>query len=82
APAADVARLLPERDVNDPPAERAATPAPEGADCRYYRASGELFVSVDHFRLCFDAGRLVSKDVVPRAGLSGEAREEYEEFSR
>ncbi|GHD20791.1 two-component sensor histidine kinase [Streptomyces violarus] len=82
APAADVERVLPERDVNDPPAERAPTPAPEGADCRYYRASGELFVSVDHFRLCFDAGRLVSKDVVPRAGLSGEGREKYEEFSR
>ncbi|GHA31043.1 sensor histidine kinase [Streptomyces purpurascens] len=82
APAADVERVLPERDVNDPPAERAPTPAPEGADCRYYRASGELFVSVDHFRLCFDAGRLVAKDVVPRAGLSGEGREEYEEFSQ
>ncbi|MFI6375295.1 sensor histidine kinase [Streptomyces sp. NPDC050546] len=80
APAADVERVLPDRDVNDPPAERAATPAPEGADCRYYRASGELFVSVDHFRLCFDAGRLVAKDVVPRAGRSGEGREEYEEF--
>ncbi|MFF7315087.1 histidine kinase [Streptomyces sp. NPDC008137] len=82
APAADVERVLPERAVNDPPAERAPTPAPEGADCRYYRASGELFVSVDHFRLCFDAGRLVAKDVVPRAGLSGEGREEYEEFSQ
>ena len=82
APAADVERVLPERDVNDPPTERAATPAPEGADCRWYRASGELFVSVDHIRLCFAAGRLVAKDVVPRAGLSGEGREEYEEFSR
>ncbi|MGW0861482.1 sensor histidine kinase [Streptomyces sp. NPDC002611] len=82
APAADVERVLPDRDVNDPPVERAATPAPDGADCRYYRASGELFVSVDHFRLCFDAGRLVTKDVVPRAGRSGEGREEYEEFSQ
>jgi signal transduction histidine kinase len=82
APAADVERVLPERDVNDPPAERAPTPEPEGADCRYYRASGELFVSVDHFRLCFDAGRLVAKDVVPRIGLTGEGREEHEEFSQ
>ncbi|MFC9505887.1 sensor histidine kinase [Streptomyces sp. NPDC057002] len=82
APAADVERVLPERDVNDPPAERAATPAPESADCRYYRASGELFVSVDHFRLCFAAGRLVAKDVVPRAGRSGEGQENYEEFSQ
>jgi hypothetical protein len=82
APAADVERVLPGRDVNDPPAERAPAPAPEGADCRYYRASGELFVSVDHFRLCFGAGRLVAKDVVPGLGLSGEGREEYEEFAR
>ncbi|WP_086564629.1 sensor histidine kinase [Streptomyces africanus] len=82
APVADVERVLPERDVHDPPAERAPTPEPGGADCRYYRASGELFVSVDHFRLCFAAGRLVAKDVVPRTGLTGEGREEYEEFSQ
>ncbi|GGX11774.1 sensor histidine kinase [Streptomyces lomondensis] len=80
-PAAEAERVLPERDVNDPPDERAPAP-PEGADCRYYRASGELFVSVDHFRLCFEAGRLVAKDVVPRIGLPGEGREEYEEFSQ
>ncbi|WCD98584.1 hypothetical protein PGH47_24135 [Streptomyces sp. HUAS 31] len=30
------------------------------------RASGELPVSVDHFRLCFDnSGRLVAKNVIP-----------------
>ncbi|MFJ4278684.1 sensor histidine kinase [Streptomyces massasporeus] len=81
APAADVEWMLPEQDVRDPPAERAPTPEPEGADCRYYRASGELFVSVDHFRLCFDAGRLVSKDVVPRSGPSREGGEDDEEFS-
>ncbi|MFF6948855.1 hypothetical protein ACFZAD_09390 [Streptomyces iakyrus] len=81
APAAEVERVLPGRDVDDPPEERAPAP-PAGADCRYYRASGELFVSVAHFRLCFDAGRLVAKDVVPGVGLSGEGREEYEEFTR
>jgi hypothetical protein len=81
APVTEVERVLPERDVNDPPEERAPAP-PDGADCRYYRASGELFVSVAHFRLCFDAGRLVAKDVVPGVGLSGEGREEYEEFAR
>ncbi|WDV53577.1 histidine kinase [Streptomyces coeruleorubidus] len=81
APAADVERVLPERDVNDPPDDRAPAP-PEGADCRYYRASGELFVSVEHFRLCFAAGRLVAKDVVPTISRSGEGREEHEEFAR
>ncbi|MER7490669.1 histidine kinase [Streptomyces sp. NPDC126497] len=80
-PLADLARVLPDRHVQDPPAERAPAP-PEGTDCRYYRASGELFVSVDHFRLCFDAeGRLAAKNVIPRVGTAGEAREEYEEFA-
>ncbi|MFB9351614.1 ATP-binding protein, partial [Streptomyces heliomycini] len=80
-PVADLARTLPDRRVQDPPTERAPAP-PEGADCRYYRASGELFVSVDHFRLCFDdEGRLAAKDVVPRVGPSGEGRDEREEFA-
>lgn len=71
ASAADLAPVLPDRTVRDAPVERAPAPPPKGSDCRYYRASGELFVSVDHFRLCFDdRGRLVAKDVVPRAGLS------------
>ncbi|MFJ8636150.1 sensor histidine kinase [Streptomyces sp. NPDC093568] len=71
APAEDVGRVLPDRTVRDAPVERAPTPPPRNSECRYYRASGELLVSVDHFRLCFDdAGRLVAKDVIPRAGLS------------
>ncbi|MFC9464601.1 sensor histidine kinase [Streptomyces coelicoflavus] len=70
----EVAAVLPDREAHDPPGDRAPAP-PEGADCRYYRAGGELLVSVDHFRLCFDArGNLVAKDVVPGAG-----RPEYEE---
>ncbi|BFO14145.1 hypothetical protein SHKM778_05330 [Streptomyces sp. KM77-8] len=64
------------------PADGTRPAPPEDTDCRYYRASGELFVSVDHFRLCFDdEGRLAAKDVIPRAGLSGEGRAEYEEFA-
>ncbi|MEU0771508.1 sensor histidine kinase [Streptomyces albogriseolus] len=71
---------LPDRQVQDPPADRAPAP-PEGADCRYYRASGELFVSVDHYRLCFDdEGRLAAKDVVPRVG--GQQSPVHEEFTR
>ncbi|MFE5893112.1 sensor histidine kinase [Streptomyces sp. NPDC056462] len=67
----DLAHVLPDRSVRDAPVDRAPVPPPEGSDCRYYRASGELLVSVDHFRLCFDdEGRLVAKDVIPRAGLS------------
>ncbi|MEV6757464.1 histidine kinase [Streptomyces sp. NPDC051214] len=64
---ADAERLLPDLAASDPPAERAPTPPPEGADCRYYRASGELFVAVRHFRVCFKAGTLVEKSVIPKA---------------
>jgi hypothetical protein len=82
APAGEVARVLPEREVRDPPADRAPAP-PAGTACRYYRSSGELLVSVDHFRLCFDDnGRLAAKDVIPRVGPSGEGREELRETTR
>ncbi|GAA4987584.1 histidine kinase [Streptomyces hyderabadensis] len=68
----EVAAVLPDREAHDPPTDRAPAP-PKGADCRYYRAGGELLVSVDHFRLCFDArGSLVAKDVVPGAGRLGD----------
>ncbi|MCL8017723.1 histidine kinase [Streptomyces sp. AS02] len=67
----DIAQVLPDRTVRDAPVERAPGPPPKGSHCRYYRASGELLVSVDHFRLCFDeTGRLVAKDVIPGAGRS------------
>ncbi|MFF1693009.1 sensor histidine kinase [Streptomyces sp. NPDC058257] len=76
---ADAVRILPDTDASDPPDERAPTPPPEGADCRYYRASGELFVTVEHFRVCFDGGILVEKSVIPKAGVGagavGEVRE-------
>ncbi|MGX8907543.1 histidine kinase [Streptomyces netropsis] len=71
APYADVEPVLPDLTVTDPPADRATVPPPPGAQCRYYRSTGELFVSVDHFRLCFRDGRLVSKHAVPRAGGPG-----------
>ncbi|MGP3924010.1 sensor histidine kinase [Streptomyces sp. 8N616] len=61
---ADVARLLPDREVTDTPTERAPAPPP-GADCHYYRSSDRLFHSVDDYRLCFRDGRLVAKTLVP-----------------
>ncbi|MEV0257932.1 histidine kinase [Streptomyces sp. NPDC050732] len=65
---AEADRVLPDRTVADPPLERAPTPPPAGADCAYYRASGELFTAVTHFRLCFaENGRLVDKAVIPTA---------------
>lgn len=81
-PDADLAPVLPDRHVQDPPSERAPAP-PEDTHCRYYRASGELFVSVDHFRLCFDdKGRLAAKNVIPRVGAAGEDIRKQEEFAR
>ncbi|MFI8944675.1 sensor histidine kinase [Streptomyces syringium] len=76
APYADVEPVLPDLTVTDPPADRAAVPPPPGAQCRYYRSTGELFVSVDHFRLCFRDGRLASKHAVPRAGGPGVVQRE------
>lgn len=79
---ADAERSLPGLTASDPPEERAPTPAPEGADCRYYRASGELFVTVEHFRVCFKGGIVVEKSVIPKAGSGGEVRERDEEGVR
>ncbi|MCX4701266.1 histidine kinase [Streptomyces sp. NBC_01373] len=59
---AEVNRVLPENDMNDPPSEE--LPVPAGASCHYYRSSGALFVQVDVYRLCFADGRLVAKDVI------------------
>ncbi|MBJ3812447.1 ATP-binding protein [Streptomyces flavofungini] len=75
-PQSEVAAVLPDRSVTDPPAERAPTPPPPGADCRYYRSSGELFTSLPHFRLCFDDGKLVDKTVIPKAGAEQEKKRE------
>ncbi|WP_399927977.1 sensor histidine kinase [Streptomyces kanamyceticus] len=70
-PRAEAARVLPDRAAADPPVERAPTPPPKGADCAYYRASGELFTAVPYFRICFGGesrNRLVDKAVIPTAG--------------
>lgn len=85
APLADVESRLPERTISDPPVERAPTPPPAHADCRYYRASGELFVTVEHFRLCFaddTAHTLVDKAVIPKAGTADQVKEEEREWAR
>ncbi|WP_217248010.1 sensor histidine kinase [Streptomyces sp. AC602_WCS936] len=78
----EVAPVLPDREAHDPPTDRAPAPPP-GAHCRYYRASGELLVSIDHFRLCFDApgrqGKLIAKDVVPGVGRPDQDHDENTE---
>ncbi|MEV5611617.1 histidine kinase [Streptomyces sp. NPDC052225] len=85
-PLADAEPRLPERTISDPPVERAPTPPPAHADCRYYRASGELFVPVEHFRLCFDtagaAHALVDRVVIPKAGTADQIQEEEREWAR
>ncbi|MBF6054061.1 ATP-binding protein [Streptomyces eurocidicus] len=80
APYAAVEPVLPDRKVADPPSDRAPAP-PAGADCRYYRATGELFVGVDHYRLCFRDGRLVAKDRVPRVGPAEIVEQEEREWA-
>ncbi|MCX5083231.1 MULTISPECIES: sensor histidine kinase [unclassified Streptomyces] len=76
---------LPDRTISDPPVDRAPTPPPPGTDCRYYRASGELFVPVDHFRLCFDKDdrhELLEKSVIPRPGTTDQVQEQRREWAR
>ncbi len=77
-PRAEAERVLPDQAASDPPVERAPTPPPEGADCAYYRASGELFTAVPYFRICFDVGkggaRLVDKTVIPTADAMNKER--------
>ncbi|MCC3769878.1 ATP-binding protein [Streptomyces sp. UNOC14_S4] len=79
---AAVEPVLPDRRVAAPPVGRAVAPPPEGAQCRYYRASGELFISVDHFRLCFRDGRLVAKSMIPRVGTAEVVEQEEKEWVR
>ncbi|MER5892030.1 histidine kinase [Streptomyces sp. NPDC001876] len=59
AAADTVSRLLPSREMSDAPSEH--RPEPSGATCSYYRASADLFVTVDVYRLCFAHDRLVDK---------------------
>ncbi|MFE2991279.1 hypothetical protein [Streptomyces sp. NPDC059262] len=76
---------LPDRTISDPPVDRAPTPPPPGTGGRYYRASGELFVPVDHFRLCFDKGanhELLEKSVIPRPGTTDQVQEQRREWAR
>ncbi|WP_338698997.1 histidine kinase [Streptomyces sp. Q6] len=84
-PLADVESRLPARTISDPPVERAPTPPPAHADCRYYRASGELFVPVEHFRLCFateGSHALIGRAVIPKAGTADQVQEEEREWAR
>ncbi|WP_406465037.1 histidine kinase [Streptomyces sp. NBC_00111] len=60
--APEVRTVLPDHEMSDPPSE--LLPEPDGAECRYYRASGALFVRVDVYRLCFVAGGLMDKHVI------------------
>lgn len=82
SPYAAVEPLLPDRRVAEPPVRRAVAAPPAGAQCRYYRASGELFVSVDHFRLCFRDGLLVAKSHIPRVGTTEVVEQEEKEWVR
>lgn len=57
----EVERVLPAMQMIDPPRERVTTPG--GWNCRYYRPDGPFSINYA-YRLCFEGGRLVAKDVV------------------
>lgn len=61
---AAVEAVLPARQIVDGPVDH-DPPKPDGARCAYYRSTGNIFASELYiFRLCFDDGRLVSKDAI------------------
>jgi hypothetical protein len=64
---AEVERLLPALQMIDPPVER--TTQPDGWDCRFYRPDGPFSITYA-YRLCFQAGRLVAKDVVQTGSVA------------
>jgi signal transduction histidine kinase len=57
----EVERLLPAMQMVDPPSGRLAEP--DGWACRYYRPDGPFAITYA-YRLCFENGLLVGKDVV------------------
>ncbi|MEO3753408.1 histidine kinase [Streptomyces sp. B6B3] len=65
APRDEVAEVLPSHAVDEPPPVLAEPPAPDGAECAYYRAGTHLLdLSGTMYRLCFADGVLVAKDVL------------------
>ncbi|OEU93415.1 sensor histidine kinase, partial [Streptomyces oceani] len=62
-----VREKLPARQETNPPLDRAPA-RPAGGRCAYYRGSGELFTSVDIYRLCFRDGKLTGKHVIQGLG--------------
>ncbi|MEE2038998.1 histidine kinase [Nocardiopsis sp. CT-R113] len=62
---AEVEALLPEGDLYEGPFWEYGRPAaPEGLECADYRSSADVFGGgYDRYRLCFDAGVLVSAEV-------------------
>lgn len=55
--------LLPSEQVPALP-ERPEPPAPSRDVCEYYGSGNNIFGAGPVYRLCFDRGRLVSKDVL------------------
>ncbi|MCW6009187.1 two-component sensor histidine kinase [Micromonospora sp. CPCC 205371] len=60
---AAVERVLPRREMLDPPTRD----EPTGATCHYYRSHGEILnAQLDVYQLCFRDGRLLSKQTIPQ----------------
>ncbi|MFJ7589281.1 hypothetical protein ACIQZO_18255 [Streptomyces sp. NPDC097617] len=62
---AEVARVLPERQLRYVPDAVRALPVPDGTVCEYYRSNGNLLDQADVYRLCYEGSRLAAKDVLP-----------------
>lgn len=67
----ELARLLPEREMIDPPSGDPAL-VPPGATCRYYRSRPAIFDRVEVYRICFADNRLVLAEVIRPADRDGD----------
>ncbi|MFD0904596.1 sensor histidine kinase [Actinomadura sediminis] len=63
-------RTLPSMQTTGTAVVRESVPEPPGADCRYYSPEANLLGTEWVYRVCFDGGRLISKDAYSTSVLS------------
>ncbi|MBE1536328.1 sensor histidine kinase [Actinomadura algeriensis] len=74
----DVEPGLPSMQTTGTGLVRETVPEPPGADCRYYRPEANLLGIEWIYRLCFDGGRLTTKDAYSTSLLSRQLRDRRE----
>ncbi|WP_106402744.1 sensor histidine kinase [Actinocorallia populi] len=71
-PRAELVPVLPSHWFSEPPPVIVEPAIPDGAACEYYRAGHDILQTTEKmYRLCFEDGVLVSKDVLRGGGIPG-----------